>query len=188
MLGRFTSESEVLPMDIMKRARRADEDPDENELAWQRPDSLPDFDETSPPNAEDLEEEPVNLDELPANIRQSIEEHMVGVSSMDVVRMTSAGITWYYNAIGRRGKTAVGLTISFHGEVVEQERQVSASRLPKAVRETLKLVPEEILIDPPTQVTLHFYEMGYTTPEGERRVLQIDPAGRLLQDVPEDEA
>lgn len=134
---------------------------------------------------EAYQEEPVDFKDLPKAAREAVAQHCPGAGHFDAVRLTDGDVV-AYNVLARRGRVGMSVTVSAAGELMEHEVDVSPSRLPKSVRETLTRDYDGIDFDRLGSVAMHFFEMQYEDADGVRRVVQIDAAGKVLADF-EDE-
>lgn len=131
-----------------------------------------------------IEEEPLPYNSLPAAVRKSIEEHLPGASRHDAVRMQLGEVTLFH-VVAQRGRTGLAITVSKAGDLVEVERDIAPSRLPKAVKEALAAYYPDVHFTTAGTITMHFYEFEYEDERNNPRVVQIDASGRVLQDVDE---
>lgn len=172
--------------DVYSRlARRADEE----SLFEAEPADKPRAKDSGKEPAEqpDMEEEPIEFDKLPAAVKKSVEEHMPGASGFDAVRL-QLGEVELYNVVAHRSRTGLGITVAASGELVEMERDIAPSRVPKAVKTTLAGYYPDAVFTSAGSVTIHFYEFEYEDDDGNARVVQVDAGGRILQDVEEADA
>lgn len=166
--------------------RRADEEPEqEPEIAW----PMENFERLSSQEQArgyqaEFEEEAVEYSKVPVAVKKSVEEHLPGASGYDAVRL-QLGEVVLYNVVAHRGRTGLGITVSQNGDIVETEKDVPPSRVPKAVRAALNAYYPQVEFSSAGIVVMQFYEFEYEGEGGERRIVQIDAAGRILQDVDE---
>jgi hypothetical protein len=133
-----------------------------------------------------FEEEAVPYSSLSTAVRKSVEEHLPGASRHDAVKM-QLGEVVLYHVVAERGRTGLAVTVSKAGDLVELERDVTPTRVPKAVKEALAAYYPNSIFTSAGMVTMHFYEIEYEDENGPR-VVQIDASGRILQDVDEENA
>ncbi|MGI8908772.1 MAG: hypothetical protein ACR2IE_20050 [Candidatus Sumerlaeaceae bacterium] len=169
-----------------RQARRADDEPDLAPDKWPvtQTDARP-----PPPDSGEMpiEEEPIAYSSLSTAIKKSVEEHLPGASGHDAVRM-QLGEVVLYHIVAQRGRTGLAITVSPAGEVIELERDVAPSRVPKAVKQALAAYYPNTFFSSAGVITMHFYEFEYEDDQHNRRVVQIDASGRVLQDVDEENA
>jgi hypothetical protein len=134
-----------------------------------------------------VEEEPIDYDALPAAVRRCVEEHLPGAKGFDAVQM-QLGEATIYNVVARRGRTGLAITVSPTGELIETQKDIAPSRLPKAVRSSLLAYYPEVQFLSASIVNVYFYEFEYTDEHRGVRLVQLDASGRILQDVDEAEA
>ena len=134
-----------------------------------------------------IEEEPMPYASLPMAVRKSVEEHLPGASRHDAVRMQMGEVVLYH-VVAVRSRTGLAVTVSPSGDLVELERDVAPSRVPKAVKEALAAYYPHVQFSGAGMVTMHFYEFEYEDDNNVHRVVQVDASGRILQDVDEESA
>lgn len=137
-------------------------------------------------NGDDEHEASIEFKQAPEAVRSAIRK----VTNIDAIteleQITREGIS-VYEVEYKRGDKSASLTVAASGEVIESEIEVSASQLPKAVRDAIaKKFPGAKIIGAEA-VTFHVYDVVVETKNGKRRGIEILASGHFDDDDDDDD-
>jgi hypothetical protein len=134
-------------------------------------------------------EEKVPLDKLPQAVVQAVKTRFPDARMKSAGKETEAGQTVFEVTITNKGQN-IDVTLSPAGTIVEIEKQIQASDLPRAVTEALQQkypgaryeIIEEIIKVKDGKECLEYYEVLLQTAQKKKLEVAATPAGKLIKE------
>jgi hypothetical protein len=166
------------------RPERASNPNSDDEIEWEE-----DYDTPLSPwdDGVAVEELTIAWKELPIAVRKSAEAFFQTTKGLTCLRLQRGDRPAFIVEMGdtlarERDSPQISLTLAPSGMLIEVARMVTGpADLPTLVQEALVKHYNNVQFEGGEEVTMHFYELGYSL-AGETRMVQIDSSGVILSD------